>query len=124
MFWVPIAMMAAQALMAKQRRDEMLDQQKRSAQASADATRVSWARKDGRGSIPETRWAEPGTYTGDMASGALSGYMQGQNIANSMGGQQSLFGSGQTAKDGGLDYQSLIDKQQSRGLYNSPYKVV
>jgi hypothetical protein len=77
------------ALAGNERRDEMMNRQKKSANAAADAIEVSYGRRDGRGSIPQIQYADNGTYAADMGAGALAGGMQGYQL-----GQQGMFSSG------------------------------
>lgn len=98
----PAAGMAVGALTgglaAREKRNEELARQQRTANAAADAIGVSWGRRDGVGSIPQVEYAQ-GTDAGNMAAGVtgglMSGYSAGQNYKNlfgspgdAMGGQQ------------------------------------
>lgn len=82
---------AVGGLAANERRNEMLDRQRQTALAAADAQRVSWARPSGKNYIPQVQYAE-GTSSGDLFGGATAGAIQGY--------QAGLFGQQQNPSTG------------------------
>lgn len=65
------------ALAANERRQQMLDRQRLTANAAADAQRVAWARRPGSQQfIPQVEYAQ-GTAAGDTMAGVMGGGMQG-----------------------------------------------
>ena len=71
------------ALAGNARKQEQLQKQRQTANASADAIAASWARRDGKGSIPETQWASGDD---DVLAGAVGGGMQGYAMKDMFSG--------------------------------------
>jgi hypothetical protein len=92
-FGGPVAGMAAGAVMGGMKHDE--DQKRRQQQlnAQADAEQVGWARRDGRGSVPMAT-QQVGSQMGDVLSGGVGGYMQGQAFKKDPIDWTKMFGSG------------------------------
>lgn len=89
MSWVSVGVAAGTAGLGymenKRNREMQQDRENRTRAANAAATEVSWARKDGRGSIPEIQWAELGkSDLGAALQGGLQGYMLGNSIKSGM----------------------------------------
>lgn len=129
----PIGGMAAGgiagALAGNERNQELNERQRRSANASADAIAASWARRDGKGSIPAVQYnTESGS--GNMGAGTFAGLMQGYALKNgglfdSKGG---LLGNdyqvGDLAKPNPLNFNALQPNLGSEGAITAqPYKV-
>lgn len=81
----------AGALSADERNKEMNAKAARSRNAAAGAIEASWARKDGRGSIPSI-FDFNESESGNMMAGTLGGGMQGYSAAKGF------------EKDGGFDF--------------------
>lgn len=85
------------AMAGREKHQQQMEQQKRTAQAAADAQRVSWATRDGKGFVPDIQWAQ-GTEAGNIVGGGTSGAMMGGMFGQAAGGEggvnwQDLFGS-------------------------------
>lgn len=102
------------ALAANERNNELSARERKSLNARADAIEASWARRDGRGSIPEAFYNEESA-SGNMGAGALAGIMQGY-------GAKNLFEGGLFGKAGGLGPQEIpgtssLDRFSKGGLF-------
>ncbi len=124
MSWITVGVTAAGALMGKAKNDAAQARQERTAKAAADAEAVSWARRDGRGSIPQVQYNQ-GDALSNVFQGGLSGFMMGRNINGAMGANaanaadaKTLFGDQvkQNPLTGGMDYSGL------KGAQMDPYR--
>lgn len=79
MSWVMIGTAAAGAVAGKMKNDAAQKRQQQTANAAADAQKVSWARRDGQGFIPQVQYNQ-GNEGQAMFEGGLSGAMFGQKL--------------------------------------------
>lgn len=84
--WNMLIPMAIGALSSKANYDAKQAQQRRTADAEADATKVSWARRNGQGNIPKTQFNNT-SELGSIMSGGLSGAAFGSQFGDSFAPQ-------------------------------------
>lgn len=99
MSWVAVGTTVVGAGMGYMESKKKQKQQERSGNAAADATAVSWARKDGKGSIPDIQWNDT-SLMGNTAKGGLSGFMMGNSIKGGMGGADAAGGAAPATASG------------------------
>lgn len=92
------------AMAGREKHQQQMEQQKRTSQAAADAQRVSWATRDGKGFVPEIQWAQ-GTEAGNIVGGGTSGAMMG-----------GMFGSAMDSDGGSVNWQDLFGSKSPKTL--------
>lgn len=111
---------ATSAMAARERNQQMNAKAAQSRNAAADAIGASWARKDGRGYVPDIfNFNE--SEGGNMMAGSLGGAMQGlqsANFAKQNPGffQGGLFGGGGQEPSGGVDFMKINPYGPQKGF--------
>jgi hypothetical protein len=102
------------AISGEDKKKQALAQQHRTAQAEAEAGRVSWARR-GQNQVPKTQWATAADTEAPL-TGGLGWGMQGASLGNQLG-NAGAFKQGATTPDVKPGSMSRADTPT---LYNAP----
>lgn len=116
MSWVTVGTMAAGAVMGKMKNDAAQKRQEQTANAAADAQRVSWARRPGAQQFVPAVQYNPGSEGQSIFEGGLTGAMFGQQLSKSMPAAQTA------GANAPMDWKNLpeLQKPQMLGAASQP----
>lgn len=94
--------------------DQKQQREDKTRKANAAATEVSWARRDGKGNIPQIQYND-GTALGSAFQGGLGGFMQGYTLGGmgGAGGTTTPMGADGANALGGADMAKSLGDQSS-----------